>query len=85
VSHYLEETEKQRVEQDAAVRGWRTFVQGLLLDVAASATVFLVTVISDLEWTRAYWIVVGLGLAKSGTQGIVSYFARKLVKPANVV
>jgi hypothetical protein len=75
---------REAVERDAQVRGWRSFVQGLLIDIAVSATVFLVTVISDLEWTRVYWIAVSLGLAKSVVQGIVAYFARKLVKPANV-
>jgi hypothetical protein len=88
VSHYITEstdTFTQRyVERDARVRGWRSFVQGLLIDVTVAATVFLLTVISDLEWTRVYWIMVGLGLAKSVVQGIVSYLARKLVKPANV-
>lgn len=72
------------VESDAKTRGWRSFVQGLLIDVAVAATVFLVSVISDLEWTRVYWVVLGLGLAKSVVQGIVSYFARKLITPANL-
>ena len=72
------------IESDAKTRGWRSFVQGLLIDVAVAATVFLVSVISDLEWTRVYWVVLGLGLAKSVVQGIVSYFARKLITPANL-
>jgi hypothetical protein len=72
------------VEEDAWVRATRTFVQGIALDVAVAGTVFLVTVIGDLEWTTAYWTMLGLGLAKSVVQGVVAYLARKLIKPSNV-
>jgi hypothetical protein len=72
------------VQRDAQVRGFRAFMQGLGIDVAVAATVFLVTVITDLQWTRTYWIMVGLGLARSIIQGIVAYFARKFIKPSNV-
>ena len=72
------------VNEDAWVRAARTFFQGLLLDVAVAGTVFLLTVIGNLEWTSTYWAMLGLGLAKSVVQGIVSYFARKLITPANL-
>jgi heme/copper-type cytochrome/quinol oxidase subunit 4 len=71
------------IQKDAEVRGWRSFMQGLGIDVVVAITVFLVTVIADLEWTRTYWIMVGLGLARSVVQGIVAYFARKFIKPSN--
>ncbi len=70
--------------EDAWVRAGRTFAQGLLLDVAVASAVFLVTVIGDLEWTRVYWVMLGLGLAKSVIQGIVAYLARKWITPANL-
>lgn len=73
-----------RAEEDARVRGWRSFAQGLLIDAVVAGTVFLVTVIGGIEWTRAYWTMLGLGLAKSVIQGVVAYFARKLVTPANL-
>lgn len=72
------------VAEDARVRGWRSFVAGVAIDAAVAGTVFLVTVIGNLEWTRTYWLMVGLGLAKSVVQGIVAYMARKLIKPSNV-
>lgn len=70
--------------EDAWVRANRTFFQGLALDVAVAGTVFLVTVIGDLEWTRVYWVMLGLGLAKSVVQGVVAYLARKWITPANL-
>lgn len=57
---------------------------GLVVDVAAAGVAFLVTVIGDLEWTRAYWIMLGLGLAKSVIQGLVAFLMRKLLPPSNV-
>lgn len=82
MSHYVETPTE--VSSDARVRGWRSFVQGLLIDVSVAAVVFLVTVIGDLEWTTVYWIALGLGLAKSVVQGVVAYLARKLITPANL-
>lgn len=79
----LDATPRQ-VNTDARVRGWRSFGQGLLIDATVAGTVFLVTVIGNLEWTRTYWTVLGLGLAKSVIQGVVSYFARKLITPSNL-
>lgn len=73
-----------QVNDDALVRGWRSFGQGLLIDAAVAGVVFLVTVIGSLEWTRTYWVMLGLGLAKSIIQGIVAYFARKLITPSNL-
>jgi hypothetical protein len=84
VTHRVEPVAPTSVESDARVRGWRSFIQGLLVDVSAAGVVFLVTVIGNLEWTRAYWLALGLGFAKSLIQGAVAYFARKLVTPANL-
>lgn len=69
---------------DAPIRGWRTFLQGLAFDVVATGVAFMVTVIGGLEWTRTYWLMVGLGLAKSVIVGVISYLARFFIKPANV-
>lgn len=66
----------------ARMHGVRMFFIGLLLDVAVAGTVFLATVISELEWTRTYWLALGLGLAKSVIQGAVAYLVRMWIKPS---
>jgi hypothetical protein len=73
------------VETDARNRGWRTLMQGLGLDVAvAAATALVAGAAGGVEWTRLYWIALGLAVAKSAVQGAISYFARKFVPPATV-
>lgn len=73
-----------QVDRDARVRAWRTFFTNLAFDVAAGVAAFLVTVVGNLEWTRTYWIALGLGVAKSVITGIMTYFIRKFIKPSNV-
>lgn len=82
--HPVNPNEPATKNEDALVRANRTFFQGLALDVAVAGTVFLVTVIGDLEWTRTYWVMLGFGLAKSVVQGVVAYLARKWITPANL-
>jgi hypothetical protein len=70
-------------ESDARNRAFRTFVQGFGLDVASGAVVALTAAVAGgIEWTRLYWVALGLAVAKSVVQAAVSYLARKLVPPA---
>lgn len=69
------------VQADARNRAWRTLVQGLGYDVATAVVLVLVATVGDLQWTRAYWITLGLAVAKSAVLSGVAYFARLLVKP----
>lgn len=78
-----EPADQVRTDRDASIRGLRTFMWGLLVDVGAAGVAFLATVIGDLEWTRVYWVMLGLGLAKSVVQGVVAFFMRKLLPPSN--
>lgn len=70
------------VAQDAANRAWRTFVQGLLLDLAGAAVAFLVVALTDVEWTLTYWQALGAALLKTLLTSAVSYAARKLAPPS---
>jgi hypothetical protein len=85
--HRLEEPTEQPLEtvsyKNWASKLWgvRTIIQGLAIDVGIGVTAFLVTVIGDLEWTRAYWLLLGLGVAKSAIQAVVAYMVRKLLPP----
>lgn len=71
------------VEADARNRALRTFVQGFGIDVAAGAvTALAIGIAGGIEWTRLYWVALGLAVGKSIVQAGVSYLARKLVPPA---
>lgn len=69
--------------RDWAAKLWgvRTVIQGLLLDVGVGVTLFLLMVIGNLEWTRTYWVLLGLGVARSAIQAVVAYMARRLLPP----
>lgn len=69
------------VAADARNRAVRTFFQGLGVTVAVSVTVSLVTVVSDLVWTRAYWLGVAALVGTNVVQAIVSYAARYFLPP----
>lgn len=71
------------VARDASNRALRTLVQGLMFDVVMAVVMVLsVAVAGGLEWTRAYWLALGLAVAKSAIVAVVSYAARLAVPPA---
>jgi uncharacterized membrane protein YcjF (UPF0283 family) len=70
------------VERDARQRAWRTFWQSFLVDVGASVVAVLLPLVSDLEWTREWWLAAGALAAKTLVMAVVSYVARRLVPPA---
>lgn len=67
---------------DARNRAWRTFLQGLLVDVGAVLAAVLVVALGDVEWTQTYWIGVASLVGKTVITAVVSYVARKTVPPA---
>lgn len=69
---------------DAKNRAWRTFVQGLGIDLAVALVLAVgpELVGADFAWTRGYWTAVGLLAAKTVVHTVVSYVARKVVPPA---
>lgn len=71
-----------RMLADAKNRAWRTFVQGLALDVATTLVMLLATTLPGVQWTRTWWLALGGLLAKTAVQTAVAYLARKLVPPA---
>lgn len=66
---------------DAKNRSWRTVLQGLAIDVSTGVVLVLAVAVTDLVWTRAYWLALGLSLARTIVQAIVAYFFRLLVPP----
>lgn len=70
------------VEVDARNRAWRTFVQGLGIDVLAAVVVTLLPMVTVLEWSLAWWLALGLAVSRSALGALVAYLARKLVTPS---
>lgn len=72
------------VAADAANRAWRTFVQGLMLDVVGALVLALAPALAgaDFAWTAGYWKTLALLGAKTMVMTVVSYVARRVVPPA---
>ena len=71
------------INRDARIRAIRSFMWGLFLDVSAFVITVLVTAFSSIEWTREYWVALGLLLAKTVLQASVAYVARRMFPPSN--
>jgi hypothetical protein len=70
------------VQADAKNRAWRTFAQGLLVDVGVAVVLVLVVAFStEIEWTPTYWLALASTLGKTVLLSAVSYASRKLVPP----
>jgi hypothetical protein len=68
-------------KRDAINRAVRTFVAGLWLDVATAVVAALVLGLSDVHWTKAWWVALGILLAKTAGTAVVSYVRRYLSPP----
>ena len=66
---------------DARNRAWRTFIQALGIDVASAVAAVLVVALTDIQWTKEFWIGIGLLAAKTAVQTVVAYVGRKAVPP----
>lgn len=62
-------------------RSWRTILQGLGIDVATAVVMTLAVLLTRVDWTWAFWAVLGSNVAKSVLQAAVAFFMRLLVKP----
>lgn len=69
------------VVADARDRAWRTVLQGLGIDLATALVLTLAVLLTEVNWTWAFWGALGLAVAKSLIQAAVSFFMRLLVKP----
>jgi hypothetical protein len=68
---------------DATNRAWRTFLQGLLVDVVSAVALALLPALAGAEfaWTAEYWTAVALLAGKTAVMTVVSYVSRKVVPP----
>lgn len=67
---------------DAKNRAFRTLVQSLLVDVGAAVVLAITPLLGGVEWSKGYWIAVGLLAARSAVTALVSWVARRVVPPA---
>lgn len=72
---------REVVSSDARNRAWRTFLQGLGIDVGVAITLILVAAFADIQWTSTYWATLGASLGRTILQTAVSYVFRIFVKP----
>lgn len=67
---------------DAANRGFRTFVQGVAIDVCVAIAAVLLLWLPDADLSsREAWIVLGTSVAKSVLTALASYVMRLKVAP----
>lgn len=71
------------VAADARNRAWRTFLQGLLVDVVAAVVLAIGPALAgdDFAWSRAYWLTIAGLAGRSAITAGVSYVARRVVPP----
>lgn len=73
------------VAADARNRGWRTFVQGVGVDVALAVLTALTALTSgEVRWTRAYWIALAGLVARSAVVALVAAVSRRVYPPSTV-
>lgn len=68
-------------QADARMRAFRVLLWGLGFDVAGAVVVVLLASVNSLQWTREYWVALGLSVAKSAIVSGVAYLGRLLLKP----
>jgi hypothetical protein len=68
---------------DARNRAWRTFVQGLAVDILAALVLAVGPALMQTDGltTRAYWSTMGALVLKTVVTAVVSYIARKVIPP----
>jgi hypothetical protein len=75
-------TGKELVVADAKSRSWRTFLQGLAIDIFAALAVIFGTVAQiDTPMDKTAWIAVGALAVKTLVQTVLSYFMRLRITP----
>lgn len=70
------------VAADARNRGWRTFVQGVGVDVALAVLTALTASTGEIRWTRAYWLALAGLLARSAVVALVAAVSRRVYPPS---
>ena len=78
-------TNKQALQADAQNRAWRTFLQGLVIDVGVALAFALTTLFGDASgWGDFQWAVISFGLAKTVVQSAASFVMRRFLDGSGI-
>jgi hypothetical protein len=72
------------VAADARERALRALAWGVATDVFIAVLLALqVVILADVEWTARYWQVLGLLVAKTVVQSLVTSLGRRFIPPTS--
>jgi hypothetical protein len=74
-------TGRELVVADAKSRSWRTFLQGLAVDLLAGLTILLTTLTGLDPFARDTWLIMGALAVKTIVQTVFSYLMRLRITP----
>jgi uncharacterized membrane protein YdcZ (DUF606 family) len=69
---------------DALERAWRTFKTGLGLDIMVALAIIVAPAVSDLKWTKTWWLALAALAGKTVVQAVASYLIRRYGKSPRV-
>lgn len=78
----LHKRTKELLVADARNRAWRTFLQGLGLDVLVAVALVVYQVASDPK--PIVWLAVGASLGRSIAQAAAAYVMRRWLDPSKI-
>lgn len=69
--------------QDATNRAWRSFLQGLGIDVLVAVSMLVYTIFDEAEaWGQLEWGVIGFSLLKTVLVAVASFVMRRFMDPS---
>lgn len=84
--NHADEVAGEIAVQDAKDRSWRTLLQNVPLDILIVIAPLLYDAVSgwDGSFTAAYWVAVGVGVAKTASLAVIAYVMRLKKSPKNI-
>lgn len=74
----------EATKADATSRGWRTFVQGLAIDLTLAVAAALLVWLPDADLSsNEAWLILGTSLTKTVLTAVASYVMRLKVNPGS--
>lgn len=76
---------KAETRAAAGERSWRTFLQGMGIDVGVAVVLVISAAVGNLDWSTAFWTSLLTSVGKTVVQTAVAYLMRVFVKPRQEV